>query len=84
MLKNLKIYIYDIKRDKNISTVDDYKYGVEKLFIHLLDKSRFKTEVSSIYVFIFTPILSSFQRDHIDVMEHRKLPGNCNHGNGIS
>jgi len=39
------IYMYETSTGLNMPSYDDYKYGVEHLFISLLAKSKFRTRV---------------------------------------
>ena len=41
----LSRYIYPTDIGMNMPSLDDYKYGVEQLFISLLAKSKFRTMV---------------------------------------
>ena len=45
MTKELKIFMYTTKLDAHINYVNDWKYGVEELFIHLLKSSSYLTQV---------------------------------------
>lgn len=51
----MKIYIYDIPIGKEIPSLEDYKYGVEHLFITLLSKSKFRTLDPTLATFFLIP-----------------------------
>ncbi|ELU17436.1 hypothetical protein CAPTEDRAFT_228334 [Capitella teleta] len=55
MTKELKIYMYTTKIDAHINYVNDWKYGVEELFIHLLKSSPYITQDPSEATFFFLP-----------------------------
>jgi hypothetical protein len=55
MMENMKIFIYDVKIGNEMPDVEDFKYGVDQLFISLLKKSRFNTQDPSKAHFFFLP-----------------------------
>lgn len=48
MTKELKIFMYTTKQGEHINYINDWKYGVEELFIHLLRSSSYLTQVSDL------------------------------------
>ena len=42
-------YIYDTEVGRKMPSLEDYKYGVESLFIRLLTNSKFRTTVSHVH-----------------------------------
>ena len=45
----LSSYIYNTAVGRKMASWNDYKYGVEMLFINLLSKSKFRTFVSLMF-----------------------------------
>ncbi|XP_065833016.1 uncharacterized protein [Oscarella lobularis] len=55
MLTTMKIYVYDVRIGLEMKSPDDYKYGVEQLFIDLLQRSRFVTKSPAEASLFFIP-----------------------------
>lgn len=55
MEQNFKIYMYETDIGSDMPSLEDYKYGVEQLFISLLAKSKFRTLVPEEATLFFLP-----------------------------
>jgi hypothetical protein len=65
MTNHIRIYIYPTSVGVNMVSTDDYKYGVEQLFIDLLSKSEFVTSNPKEAHFFFLPLRCTAYRKSV-------------------
>lgn len=74
MTEQMKIYVYDVETGRPMKPSRyDYKYGVESLFIQLLQSSSYLTKNAEEATFFFIPTLCTTYRKSVAKLDEGRL-----------